>query len=341
MTAANGAAGVVIVNYNCAPLALDAALSALGDDKAARAVIVDNASTDDSLAYFSEVLSGTRPHISEAPARGPEPVRFASLALVSSALAPADAEAADAQLSILTASDNRGFAAGCNIGMRFLERAAAPDWFLLLNPDALVAAGAMDAFRQRLEDPAAGLAGASVLRFEPPHIAQVFGGARLHPLTLQGRNLGAEELVTKAPSQAEIEAALDYPLGAAMALRADYRQAAGDLDERFFLYFEEADWARRGAPDRRPVWAADAIVYHRHGAAAGSRERPGVRSAFADFHMARSRMLFAMKWRPFIVPLVLALSLAQAARRMGRGHWRQARAVLAGAFGFPGPAAVN
>ena len=126
-----------------------------------------------------------------------------------------------------------------------------------------------------------------------------------------------------------------------MALKTDYRERFGDLDERYFLYYEEVDWALRGGKTAPPVWARDAIVYHRHGAVAGSQIKQGARGGLAEFHMARSRMLFALKWRPWLVPLILGVSAIQAGRRVLRGRMRQARALLLGAFGGHWREAVN
>jgi GT2 family glycosyltransferase len=324
--------GVVIVNYNCAPYALDAALSAIGDDPEANVVIVDNASTDHSMRYFRDVLSEKCSHTSQAPVTDlPLPV-FASISGLSHEiqLLADESVSAQVQLTILDVEDNNGFAAGCNIGIRFLQAAFDPDIFLLLNPDAILASGSICAFRDRLADPVVGLCGASILRFENPACAQAFGGARMNPMTLLGDNIGAGRSLDSAPDIERVENAMSYPLGAAMAFRKDYLEVAGYLDERFFLYYEEADWTRRGLPSRQPVWAREAIIYHRHGATAGSRQPNGERSALSDYHMARSRMLYALKWRPALWPFLFALSLGQSARRFLRGHPRQARAVLAG-----------
>lgn len=325
-------AGVVIVNFNCAPLALDAALSALGDDPDAGVVIVDNASTDRSVEYFSAMIEGDQRHIPGAPAdEAPRAVTFAALGDCAAQFCAAEeAPSPDAKIVILRARANDGFAAGCNLGLEFLQRWRRPDWCLLLNPDALVTQGAMATFADRLEDPSAGLCGGTILRFAAPFEAQAFGGARLGPWSLLGRNLGAGLALADAPDRAAIEASLDYPLGAAMALRMDYFLTFGGLDERYFLYYEEADWARRGGAGRKPVWAPGAVVFHRHGAAAGSRQRDGGRGVLADYHMARSRMLFALKWKPWLAPAIVGLALGQAMRRVLRGRRAQARALIAG-----------
>ncbi|HBS35463.1 MAG TPA: hypothetical protein DEA50_10370 [Parvularcula sp.] len=313
--------GAVIVNYRCAPLALDAALSFLGDG-GGRAVIVDNASDDGSPDYIEAAMRGGA-HAPESP---PDPlpgraVRFAD-----------PARLAPGRLSVLRSKTNGGFAAGCNAGLRLLAAAPKIDRLLLLNPDALLAQGALLAFAGRLMDDSAGLCGASVVAFDAPHRVQAFGGAAFDAVLMTGRNIGEGETLAQAPDRRSIEARLDYPLGAAIALRKDYLSRAGYLDERYFLYYEEIDWARAGGGAYRPVWAPEAVVYHRYGAASKSERRvageSSQRSPLSDYHMTRSRVLFAAKWRPPLAPLAMLAGGAQAARRYLRGRPRNGAAVL-------------
>lgn len=325
--------GAVIVNYNCAPLSLSAALSVLGDGPNTRIVIVDNASTDESLDYLQSVMRGQASHECSAPLDAIPAPHFADISKVSARRYTQDeTKTAGAQISIIAAEENDGFAAGCNIGMRFLRETVDPAYYLLLNPDALIGVGALAAFADRLKDKSAGLCGASVFRHEDPNCAQAFGGAHLNAFTLLGKNIAAGSAMDDAPSCAEAEAKMSYPLGAAMAFRKDYLDNVGYLDEQFFLYYEEADWSLRGGPSRRPAWAPSAIVYHHHGTVAGSRIEPGRRSPLSDYHMARSRMLYAIKWRPLTLPLLFIGGVIQATRRLLRGHWRQAGAVLSGSL---------
>ncbi|MEZ5897365.1 MAG: glycosyltransferase family 2 protein [Parvularculaceae bacterium] len=318
--------GAVIVNYNCAPLALDAALSFLGAG-GAKAVVVDNASTDDSVVYLRRILSGAERHAPVAPR---DPLAGGEVVFADPASVPPGA------LTLMPARKNGGFAYGSNIGLRALSALSGIDRLLLLNPDALVSRGALAAFSRRLDDAAAGLCGATVVEFDAPHRVQAFGGASFNRLSLIGRNLGQGEDPAYAPDRNVIEARLGYPLGAAIALHKDYLARAGYLDERYFLYYEEVDWAFAGGSAFRPVWAPDAIVYHRYGAASKSvrtgPDAPSQRSALSDYHMARSRRLFAAKWAPALFPSTIALGAAQAARRALRGRHENAAAVLRGAM---------
>lgn len=313
--------GAVIVNYNCARLSVDAALSFLGAGGGA-AVIVDNASPDGSAEEIEAILAGRLAHRCEeppAPLAGKAP-RFASL----EAIAPGS-------LTLIRAPRNGGFAYGCNTGLRSLAQRRSIDRYLLLNPDALLAQDALTQFAARLKDERAGLCGASVVEFEAPHRVQCFGGAELAPLLLIGRNIGEGETMDAAPDRETVERKMSYPLGAAIALRRDYLSRAGYLDERYFLYYEEADWAFAGGPASRPAWAPAAVVYHRYGGASLSRRamagQQSERSPLSDFHMTRSRLLFAIKWRPVIAPLAFAAGLAQAAMRLARGRLANALAV--------------
>jgi len=314
--------GAVIVNYNCGPLALDAALSFIGAGGAA-AIIVDNASTDNSADYIERALEGTIAHQSEVP---PQPIENDAPAI------PELSTITPGAIRLIRAPRNGGFAYGCNTGLRVLTTTRSLDRLLLLNPDALISKRALAAFAERLADERAGLCGASVVSFDAPHTIQALGGAALHPIFLVGANIGEGENLAGAPDRKTVEDRLSYPLGAAIAFRRDYLSRAGYLDERYFLYYEEADWTLAGGPTNRPVWAPGAIVYHRYGASSNSTKadigEASERSPLADHHMARSRILFALKWRLALAPLAFAGVIAQAFMRLIRGRPENAAALM-------------
>ena len=324
--------GVVIVNYGTPGLSIDAALSAVGAG-AAHVALVDNASPDGSLDTLRRIVGGEENHEPAAPEDCREDeVRFASLADVRPAfLEEGEAPPPGVNLSIISSRANGGFSAGVNLGLVALMKCDV-DYFLALNPDAVLAADALDAFADRLADRSVGLCGATVLDFTAPHLVQAFGGARMNRLLLVGANIGDRARAVDAPKRETVEAALDYPLGAAMACRRDYIGAAGLLDERYFLYYEEADWARAGGASYRVGWADGARVYHRYGASSKSARRAGnrasMRSPLSDFHMVRSRILYARKRSPGHAALATLAGAAQSIVRVARGRFANARAIL-------------
>ena len=125
---------VVIVNYRTAELALEC-LRALAGEAAGlpglRAVVVDNASGDDSVDRLAVAVSE---------------YHWAAL---------------------LSLTENRGFSAGNNAAIRpALAAAQPPDYVLLLNPDTVVRPGAIAELLAFMEaHPQVGLAGA---RLEEP-----------------------------------------------------------------------------------------------------------------------------------------------------------------------------
>ncbi|MCI5047349.1 MAG: glycosyltransferase family 2 protein [Aquisalinus sp.] len=317
--------GIVIVNYNSLAYVIEAVESIFSAEKIGertRIVLVDNASTEHGFDEFEATIRQ----------------RFAAdIAVARQAdhrVSILDGCPETAEIIIIQASRNDGFAAGCNIGLRFLYETDT-DFFLLLNPDTKLHHNTLKAFAAKLSsDSKYGLLGATLMNMRAGLGTQACGGASLNPLSLLGCNLGAGLSLDELPSEQEIEQQLSYPVGAAMAFRRDWLEYAGFMDERYFLYYEEADWSRIGRDKYKPGWARNAIVYHHHGAAAGSNLARQERSPLADYHMIRSRMQYALKWHKWIAPLIISLTCVQAIRRILRGQKEQARAVLLG--GIPG-----
>jgi len=334
--------GVVIVNYNAARFALDAAFSVLGCNPDAKVVIVDNGSTNNSMEILQNAVAKKDHH--NQPLNNPVAdvtIKAAKIEDVEVALIDEKTVLSSlTSLTIVEGKENRGFAAGCNIGLKLLEDSGDCTHYLLLNPDTQLSVGALVAFEAKLNEPEAGLCGATVLLADDPGKVQAFGGAKLNTLTLLGENVGGGDFLFAAPKVAEVERQLSYPLGAAIALKAGYIQKAGYLDDRYFLYYEEADWAFAGKSFSHTVWAPDAYVFHHYGVSSksdfASTGQPSNRSPLADYHMARSRFLFALKWRPWLAPVVLVIGMAQAFRRLMRGRFKSALAVVRGVL--PGAA---
>ncbi len=242
---------IVILNYNTRNL-LRACLRSLlktQGDFSWRVVVVDNASRDGSAAMVRE--------------------EFAS-ALNSG------------RFQLIENRINSGFSAGNNVGLRWLgfdgttasptnqnkQPAKLPRYVLLLNPDTLVSPttlAEMLAFMKA--HPKAGAAGPRVRRldgsldracrrsFPTPQVSfyRMLGLSRLFP---QSRRFNAYNL-DYLPEDAVHE--VDAVVGAFMLLRREAVLAAGLLDEQFFMYGEELDWAKRIRDAGWSVWYNGAV----------------------------------------------------------------------------------
>jgi N-acetylglucosaminyl-diphospho-decaprenol L-rhamnosyltransferase len=163
------------------------------------------------------------------------------------------AESWSSRLSVLRNDVNRGFGAAVNQVSRL--HTAPLMW--LLNPDAEVIPGAFEALKGTLErHPDCAIAAPQLLnadgstqesaRGEPTAWTGMFGRhgllTRFFPNSAAARrNLRARDLVVQGADSATV----DWVMGASMLIRRDVFDLVGGFDERFFLYWEDADLCRR------------------------------------------------------------------------------------------------
>ncbi|MCW3015523.1 MAG: glycosyl transferase family 2 [Solirubrobacterales bacterium] len=138
---------------------------------------------------------------------------------------------------------NVGFAAANNIALR----SARGRWVLLLNPDMEVVGGTLAELVAAL-DARAGVGAASVIqqwpdgRLQPTIRRDPSPGRQLGEALMLGRFAGEEESRLR---RYEREQPADWLVGGFLVVRRAVIDAVGGLDERFFLFSEEADWCRR------------------------------------------------------------------------------------------------
>jgi GT2 family glycosyltransferase len=145
---------------------------------------------------------------------------------------------------------NAGFARANNAGMRL----AAGKYFLLLNADTIVLARALDTTIDLFEQTDGMACGVQLLNPDGSH--QISGahfkrgGTNfLLPLPYLGGLVrwAGYRLKTRVPSVKEVPPvlAVDWIVGAFILVRREAVEAAGMLDEDFFMYAEEIEWCSR------------------------------------------------------------------------------------------------
>jgi len=228
---------IVILNYNTAALLRTCLRSVQTSQHALRVavVVVDNASTDDSAALVR--------------------TEFPEVRLIANAA-------------------NVGYSAGNNVGLRSLGFAPAPApaplprYVLLLNPDTVLPPGALAAMVRFMDEhPTIGAAGPRVRRldgsldracrrsFPTPQVSfyRMIGLSRLFPNSRRFNAYNLEYLPEDAIHP------VDSVVGAYMQVRREAILAAGLLDERFFMYGEDLDWAKRIKDAGWEVWYNGAV----------------------------------------------------------------------------------
>ena len=306
---------------------LDSVLS-VADPAIVGVVTCDNGSTDDSMQRIHQWAVQQGVALPSFDWRGGE---FQPTASVD----PSTAAPAAPRFVLLQTGANLGFAGGNNIGIRFVQQREEFDQILLLNNDALLAPGAVSAMAARMQqDAGVGMCGCTVVYHHTPDRVQAWGGAHFRPCLARANHLGAHAPVSAAPDPADVERQLDYIIGAALMISRPCLQAIGLMEERYFLYYEEIDWAVRA---RRAgytlAFAPGAVVFHKEGGTSGSSSNQARRSLLSEHYMVRSALLFTRKFYPLWLPTVLAFLFAKTmqawlTQRDGRRAWVRLRAMV-------------
>ena len=191
------------------------------------------------------------------------------------------------EVELVRAGVNLGFAAGNNVGIRrALDRGA--DWVLLLNNDATVEPGLVDALAAAAEArPDAGVLACKVLFADSDRLW--YAGAGFDALLGRSRHEGFGEPDALGELEDTVRAT-----GAGMAVSREAIEAAGLFDEELFLYAEDLDWCLRiREAGFAVVYVPAARVRHRVSAAAG-----GAGSPTTSYYETRNMLAVVERYRP-------------------------------------------
>jgi GT2 family glycosyltransferase len=229
---------------------------------ASRVIVVDNNSHDDSLARLARTHAG------------------------------------DDKLEIVRNAANLGFAVACNQGARL---SAATNLFFL-NPDAVLAANAMDRLLLALHSaPEVGMVGGFLCN---PDGSEQAGGRRVFPTPRRAfmRAFGFSRLSKFFPSVLSdfllhkdplpsTPIAVEAISGACMLVKREAIESVGMWDEDYFLHCEDLDWCMRfHQADWRVLFVPDAQVMHVFGGC--SHHRP----YFVEWHKHLGFLRFYRKF---------------------------------------------
>jgi GT2 family glycosyltransferase len=213
---------VVILNWNLPGDTIECVESfQAGLPPGARIVVIDNASTDDSLSLL-------RLHFGQS-------------------------------IEIIANPRNLGFAGGVNAAIRQLL-ATDTQSFFLANNDTLVAPDLLTRLsRTATSREAAGIIGPVIYYHADPARVWRYGDQqhRWLPMTYP-LSPGFLDNHKQAPFQ------VSYVTGCGMLVRRSVFEKIGLFDERYFMYFEDADFCRRASQAGFEVWVdPQASMWHK------------------------------------------------------------------------------
>jgi N-acetylglucosaminyl-diphospho-decaprenol L-rhamnosyltransferase len=266
---------IVIVNYNVCALLRDCLQSVFASTGVTFEVcVVDNASPDDSANMVAR----------EFP-----------------------------QVHLIRNTENRGYAAANNLGLKYFgfrdrrskiedQEAELPRYALLLNPDTVVPPNAFAQMIKLMEEhPDLGVSGPKLVRLDgsldlacrrgfPTVEVSLWRLTKLSKLFPRSKRFGRYNMTYLDPDQA---AEIDAVVGAFMLVRREAIAQAGLLDEIFWMYGEDLDWAYRIKQYGWKVYYYPQVVVTHVKRASSGQDNAG--AAKAKYEFDRAMWLFYHK----------------------------------------------
>ncbi len=284
---------IIILNWNQPKLTIECLESVMKlrtNNYELRTVIVDNGSTDGSV----EKLNAKKANVKW-------------------------------EIEVIETGKNLGFAAGNNIGIKYAMEHGA-DYVVLLNNDTEIHANLIEGLLKTFEEnPKAGAVSPKIYfakgfefhkdRYSASDLGKViwYAGGRLDWNNIYGSNHGVDEV---DKGQFEKARETDFATGCCMILPRSVIEKVGMLDEKYYLYMEDADWCQRiNNAGYKVFYSPCGHLWHK------VSQSSGIGSELNDYFITRNRLLFGIKYASFRTKAAL---LRESLRFMTNGRKWQA-----------------
>ena len=336
---------IVIVNWNGWKDTLECLESVfrLGHENF-EVVLCDNGSTDGSLQRIIEWSAGRQPASSFSAKLGeyswPPVAKPIPLILLQDIQTNASHPqgSGHGRLTLIRSDENLGFAGGNNLALRYILDRNDHDYVWLLNNDTVVHPGALAELINRMqEDARIGICGSKLCFYSAPDLVQAYGGSTYSPITGRNRHIGVSKPISLLEDRARVERQLGYIIGASMLVSRRFLDSIGLMNEDYFLFCEELDWATRARGKFSQGYAPGSIVFHKQGNSIGGKwltrkREPEESFIVSDFYAVRSQIRFTRRYYPRYLPFVALTVAWRLLKRLVAGKKKRVRSVIRGAF---------
>ncbi len=203
---------------------------------------------------------------------------------------------------------NLGFTGGCNEGMRYGINHDA-DFVMLLNNDTEVSENLIG----NLVGAANGENVGGVLpkiyfakgfefhkdRYKNSDLGKViwYAGGEMDWDNLIGHNIGVDEV---DQGQFDVKKETDLATGCCFLIKTEVLNKIGLFDDKFFLYYEDADLTQRiKKAGYKILYEPKAVMWHINAGSSGSG------SILQDYYITRNRLLFGERYAPIRTKVAL------------------------------------
>ena len=238
---------IIILNYNEWKHTIEClnSLSCIQED--CKIVLIDNKSTDDSIDKLEKWIQNQKELSSN--------------------------------LIFIKSSENNGYAAGNNIGIKYVESQEDAQFIWILNNDTLIQE---DTFKNLIN---------CYKNLENENIALLGSKILNEDFSIQSIGyLNSKYTEDEIKSKSSIE--VEHISGCSIFFRADKIKEIGYIPEEYFLYYEETDWMKHIKQKGFKIFTClSSQLIHKHAKSTG-----GIYSPFVIYYMTRNQILFNRKY---------------------------------------------
>jgi GT2 family glycosyltransferase len=224
---------------------------------------------------------------------------------------------------------NTGFSGGQNIGIR-QAIASGADYILILNNDTVVDKSfitfLMESFEEHKD---AGVISPKIyyapgseyhtLRYKKSELGHVlwYAGGSIDWRNISGKHRGVDDVDIGQYDRAE---KISFATGCCMFIKKEVLENIGMFDERYFLYYEDADFCERVKNAGFSLWyEPKSVMWHKNAGSAG-----GSGSSLQEYYVSRNRLLFGFTYGTFRTKFAL---LRESLRLMTQGRKWQKKGI--------------
>lgn len=262
-------------------------------------IVVDNGSEDDSRTRIREYCRGELEPESEFSEYdfNCKPIELTTYTKEDlSSDVECNFPTAEPSLTLIENEENLGYTGGNNVGIRFALDAGDPEHLLLLNSDTVVDTEFLTELVAAAEkEENVGFVGPKIYFYaygekDRRNVIQ-YAGATHNLWRFQPRHFGMGEIDC---GHYDEDTETEYVHGSCMLVRTAMIKEIGLLDDEFFSFREENDWAMRGWKHGwKSVYAPQSKIWHK--GSGGPTEELSDRGLLNTYYMVRNRFLFVKK----------------------------------------------
>lgn len=239
---------------------------------------------------------------------------------------------------VIRSDENTGFSGGNNIGMKYALSQGA-EYVMIVNNDTIVDKHLAMRLLEVLEhDKTIGVVTPKIYfakghefhknRYKKGDLGKIFwfAGGFTDWANVMSIHRGVDEVDRGQYNTAE---SVTFASGCCMMFPRKVLEKIGLFDEKYFLYFEDADLCERiQRAGYKIVYMPFAVLWHSNAGSTG-----GSGSVLQDYFMTRNRMLFGMRYAPLRAKLAL---IRESIRLLRSGRSMQKKGIrdfYSGRFG--------